>query len=103
MSGATEDDDNTLSITTVVRMRACRSVVVGEIDGVRQMGTLIAILCPFVGGALAVLGEIRAMSGQERPIARMENRLLIRNVVRRTCVPDLETLTTWEPPREERI
>jgi hypothetical protein len=33
----------------------------------------------------------------------MENRLLIRNVVRRTCVPDLETLTTWEPPREERI
>jgi uncharacterized membrane protein len=34
------------------------------------MGTLIAFLCPDVGGALAVLGEIRAMSGQERPIAR---------------------------------
>jgi hypothetical protein len=67
------------------------------------MGTLIAFLCPDVGGALAVLGEIRAMGGRERPIARMENRLLIRNVVRRTCVPDLETFTSWAPPREGRI
>lgn len=62
MSGANADGSPTLSTTTAVCMRAYRSVVFGHIAWVDQVGTLIAFFCPDVGGALAVLGEIRAMS-----------------------------------------
>ena len=77
-------------MTTVVRMRAYRPVVIGHVAWVDQMGTLIAFFCPDVGGALAVLGEIRALSGKEGPIARDAVAVVWPSVARR---PEL-----WQAP-----